>query len=418
MGRTDGGVCSRAYFVAVMVFAHVYILNIIVLLMYVHYSGGPRGDPPEPHAEGSAPPPPTTGPGGHQGDEQRGSRLPPFQLPRMEGIKVGHVRASHLVPGVLSHVTTLSLKPLLFEVSAMLSLAECRELEELARRAGLHEVRAPPAGSHDAATGDDAAAAADAHRTNAWNAWLNQRAGAPQVLRSLSDRVVHLTGLPRALVEAGEPVQVHVLAEGGHERAHRDSGATDARTVCAHTRMLAQHHHTAETPCRYVTVLVFLNDVEEGGETAFPAADNRTFDSSDLVRGDVDMSDMRAHCSRANLRVTPHAGSALLWYNHLSDGRGWVGELDDYSLQGDCAVVRGARWTARLWVNVDPDAQRQSRLLDPAWPGQRDPVRPAHPDSAWPGLKPQSWGPGHDEVPPPPPPSSSAGAAPDGRSEL
>ena len=30
--------------------------------------------------------------------------------------------------------------------------------------------------------------------------------------------------------------------------------------------------------CRYLTVLYFLNAVEEGGETAFPVADNETFD--------------------------------------------------------------------------------------------------------------------------------------------
>lgn len=29
---------------------------------------------------------------------------------------------------------------------------------------------------------------------------------------------------------------------------------------------------------RYVTILYYLNDVEEGGETAFPVADNETFD--------------------------------------------------------------------------------------------------------------------------------------------
>lgn len=29
---------------------------------------------------------------------------------------------------------------------------------------------------------------------------------------------------------------------------------------------------------RYLTVLYFLNDVEEGGETAFPVANNETFD--------------------------------------------------------------------------------------------------------------------------------------------
>ena len=29
--------------------------------------------------------------------------------------------------------------------------------------------------------------------------------------------------------------------------------------------------------CRYITILYFLNDVKEGGETAFPIAENGTF---------------------------------------------------------------------------------------------------------------------------------------------
>lgn len=36
-------VCSRSYFVVVMVFFHVYIINVIALLFYVHYSSG-QGD--------------------------------------------------------------------------------------------------------------------------------------------------------------------------------------------------------------------------------------------------------------------------------------------------------------------------------------------------------------------------------------
>lgn len=48
--------------------------------------------------------------------------------------------------------------------------------------------------------------------------------------------------------------------------------------VCVCT-IHAQHVHLnlCCTP-RYITVLFYLNSVEGGGETAFPVADNRTYD--------------------------------------------------------------------------------------------------------------------------------------------
>ena len=32
--------------------------------------------------------------------------------------------------------------------------------------------------------------------------------------------------------------------------------------------------------CRYITILYYLNDVEEGGETAFPVADMKDFNET------------------------------------------------------------------------------------------------------------------------------------------
>lgn len=40
---------------------------------------------------------------------------------------------------------------------------------------------------------------------------------------------------------------------------------------------------------------------------------------------------------------------------------GWMGELDEYSLRGDCPVRRGVKWVANSWVNVDPDHLQQAR---------------------------------------------------------
>ena len=44
------------------------------------------------------------------------------------------------------------------------------------------------------------------------------------------------------------------------------------------TQNLPYHSYTWLCFFRYLTVLYFLSDVEEGGETAFPIADNETYD--------------------------------------------------------------------------------------------------------------------------------------------
>lgn len=83
-------VCSRAYFVVVMVFFHVYILNVIALLLYVHYNNGPgdlvsRDGPSSvsPGESGASLPPPAAPTS--RGDEDYSSS---FSLPRLEGIRV------------------------------------------------------------------------------------------------------------------------------------------------------------------------------------------------------------------------------------------------------------------------------------------------------------------------------------------
>lgn len=83
--------------------------------------------------------------------------------------------------------------------------------------------------------------------------------------------------------------------------------------------------------------------------------------SQSLIQNDVDLLDTRKHCEKGNLRVKPIKGTAVFWYNYLSDGRGWVGEQDEYSLHGGCVVTRGTKWVANNWINVDPDYQRQAR---------------------------------------------------------
>ncbi|CAK6973800.1 transmembrane prolyl 4-hydroxylase [Scomber scombrus] len=127
-------VCSRSYFVVVMVFFHVYIFNVIGLLFYVHYSSGqddntrshdaPSGDQQRPEAQ--RPP-------------SKAEFLRDVSLTRIEGIRVGHVQKVSLVPDKVHEMRTLSLKPLLFEIPGFLSEDECRVVMQLAQLKGLME---------------------------------------------------------------------------------------------------------------------------------------------------------------------------------------------------------------------------------------------------------------------------------------
>lgn len=78
-------VCSRSYFVVVMVFFHVYIVNVIALLFYVHYSSGQVDANRGRDAPGS----------NHQHQSGTTPSKPEFvrdiSLTRIEGIRVSNV---------------------------------------------------------------------------------------------------------------------------------------------------------------------------------------------------------------------------------------------------------------------------------------------------------------------------------------
>ncbi|AWP02760.1 putative transmembrane prolyl 4-hydroxylase-like [Scophthalmus maximus] len=428
-------VCSRSYFVVVMVFFHVYIINVIALLFYVHYSSGGQEDASQSR----------DAPGGQQ-QQRAETRRPPSKadflrdvsLARIEGIRVGHVQSVSLAPGKVHDMRTLSLKPLLFEIPGFLSEDECRVVMQLAQLKGLmesqlmvqdgqedlakelnlspeeifnlldinqdgqlqlHEIlthsrvrdgiwltpenlreiyaglKADKDGNGLLSLEEFRLLSSDAFQRfllqrgvkrsqlvrNSRHTWLYQGKGAHRVLQDIKARVTRLTRLPSTLVDLSEPLQVVRYEEGGHYHAHHDSGPVYPETACTHTRLAANTSTPFETSCRYITVLFYLNSVEGGGETAFPVADNRTYDEVSLIQNDVDLLDTRRNCDKSNLRVKPTKGTAVLWYNYLSDGRGWVGEQDEYALHGGCVVTHGTKWVANKWINIDPDYQRQAR---------------------------------------------------------
>ncbi|XP_055069353.2 transmembrane prolyl 4-hydroxylase [Misgurnus anguillicaudatus] len=428
-------VCSRSYFMVVMVFFHVYIINVIALLLYVHYNNGSTTSVPNQDYSSTGSSHKVSAASDAQTPADSG--FPRLSIPRIEGIRVGHVQKVSLMPGKVHEMKTLSLKPLLFEIPNFLSAEECGVIVRLAQLKGLMESQVMvPEGQeelnqqlnlspeeifnfldlnqdgqlqpHEILThsrvrdgiwltsenlkeiydglkvdldGNGLLSLEEFGRLrsdafqrfllqrgversqlvrNSRHTWLYQGQGAHQVLQDLRKRVTRLTRLPSSLVELSEPLQVVRYDKGGHYHAHHDSGPVYPETACTHTRLAANTTSPFQTSCRYITVLFYLNNVEEGGETTFPVADNRTYEEASLIQNDVDLLDTRKHCDKGNLRVKPTKGTAVFWYNYLSDGRGWVGEQDEYSLHGGCVVTRGTKWVANNWINVDPVYQRQA----------------------------------------------------------
>ncbi|XP_040262862.1 transmembrane prolyl 4-hydroxylase [Bufo bufo] len=437
--QKGNSVCSRSYFVVVMVFVHVYILNVIALLLYVYYSNGSQDGADTagaPATSSSAAVPSTPAPEHRAHHRQEDGGGPYSYLPRLEGIKVGYKQRIELVNSRMHEMKTLSLKPLLFEIPNFLSEKECKLLIHLAQLKGLQASQILPVDSYKEAMENLEISKADLFNLldhnqdgqlqikevlthsrlgngrwmtpeniremytavkadpdgngvlsleefkklnlrdfhkylgnreitmndlvrNSQHTWLYQGEGAHQVLRSIRQRVIRLTHLPPDVVENSEPLQVVRYDTGGHYHAHMDSGPVFPETACAHTKLTTNESAAFETSCRYVTVLFYLNNVTGGGETTFPIADNRTYEEMSLIQNDVDLRDTRKHCDKGNLRIKPRQGTAVFWYNYLSDGKGWVGDLDEFALHGGCLVTQGTKWIANNWINVDPNKSRQ-----------------------------------------------------------
>jgi len=116
----------------------------------------------------------------------------------------------------------------------------------------------------------------------------------------------------RSLAEAMQLVHYEV---GQQYTAHHDFGYGNAMKT--------------NQPARFATLLLYLNEGMEGGETQFPRWRN-------------------AHTGRG-LDVEPVAGKAVLFYSQLPDGN-----MDDWSLHAALPVRKGEKWLMNLWV-WDPE---------------------------------------------------------------
>uniref|UniRef100_A0A7N1A0X8 procollagen-proline 4-dioxygenase n=1 Tax=Kalanchoe fedtschenkoi TaxID=63787 RepID=A0A7N1A0X8_KALFE len=204
----------------------------------------------------------------------------------------------------------LSWEPRAFLYHNFLSKEECEYLIELAKP---HMEKSTVV---DSATGKSK----DSRVRTSSGMFL--RRGRDKIISEIEQRIADFAFIP---VEHGEGLQVLHYEVGQKYEPHYD--------------YFLDEFNTKNGGQRIATVLMYLSDVEEGGETVFPEAKGNI--------SDVSWWDELSTCGKKGLSVKPKMGDALLFWSMRPDGT-----LDPSSLHGGCPVIRGNKWSSTKWMHV------------------------------------------------------------------
>ncbi|VTU34393.1 hypothetical protein SRS16CHR_05479 [Variovorax sp. SRS16] len=205
-------------------------------------------------------------------------------------------------------VAARAAQPMLAVLNNVLDADECAELIEMARPRLQPSTLVDPQTGHDVVTG----------LRSSLGMFFRPLENA--LVARLDRRIAELMNLPPA---HGEGLQILHYPRGAGSAPHCDFLL---RSNPANQASIARSGQ------RVSTMVCYLNDVPEGGETVFP---------------------------EAGWAVSPQRGHAV-YFEYCNS----LDQLDHASLHGSSAVVRGEKWVATKWMRQRPfvsAAQAQAR---------------------------------------------------------
>ncbi|MEX3899582.1 2-oxoglutarate-dependent dioxygenase [Paraburkholderia sp. JPY432] len=189
-------------------------------------------------------------------------------------------------------------RPQLVVFADVLSAVECAELIERSRHRLKRSTTVNPLTGHE-----------DVIRSRtSEGVWY--RRGEDRLIARIERRIASLTNWP---LENGEGLQVLHYDTRGEYSPHFDFFAPDQPGSAIHTAKGGQ---------RVATLIIYLNDVADGGETVFPTA---------------------------GLSVAARAGGAV-YFRYMNGER----QLDPSTLHGGAPVLAGDKWIMTKWMRERP----------------------------------------------------------------
>ncbi|CAL9090271.1 unnamed protein product [Musa textilis] len=141
------------------------------------------------------------------------------------------------------------------------------------------------------------------------------------VLGQIEEKIARATMIPR---EQGEAFNILRYEIGQRYASHYDA--------------FNPSEYGPQKSQRVASFLLYLSDVEEGGETMFPYENGSNMD----IAYDYEKC--------IGLKVKPRKGDGLLFYSLFTNGT-----IDPTSLHGSCPVIKGEKWVATKWIRDQID---------------------------------------------------------------